>query len=346
MQRGALVAAVFFCVPTAHAAPGWAVLDLPSGGRATRYLPTGVSPDDPAPLVIFLHGAGGQPEHYHAHVDGQAEALDVVLLLPESAGTGWSGVDVGSIVEGLDAVEAELTIDDRRIYLAGHSAGGAFAYLLAYDGSEGFAAVFSMSAPFYGVAGVSDPMHTAPIRMYYGADDPNYTGGSATMLEAQWTQLGVPYETDVQEGHGHSTWPPSSIQAGFEFLLSVQYPGSDPEPEPEPEPGETSGETGDGGLDSETDSGTDSRGSVGTGELDDGGDDTGGDPSLPGAGNDHADRSSGSDGCGCSTERSLRWWGTSWLILLLPLARRGSSPRTARTRSIAAGNASRGCRRM
>ena len=311
---------MLFCVPTAHAAPGWAVLDLPGGGRATRYWPTSVSPDDPAPLVIFLHGAGGVPEHYHAHLDGHAEALDIVLLLPESAGVGWSGVDVGSIVEGLDAVEAELTIDDRRIYLAGHSAGGAFAYLLAYEGSEGFAAVFSMSAPFYGIGGISDPMHTAPIRMYYGADDPNYTGGSATMLEAQWTQLGVPYELDVQDGHGHSTWPPSSIHAGFEFLLSVQYPGSDPEPEPEPEPepGETSG-TGDGGAEPETES----RGSVGTGESDDAGDETGGDPSLPGAG-DHTEPSSGSEGCGCSTERPVRWWGASWLMLLLPLARRRS----------------------
>lgn len=322
LQRLMVSTAALFWAPIVHAAPGWADLDLPGGGRATRYLPMGVSPDDAAPLVIFLHGAGGMPEHYHDHLEGHADALDVVLLLPESAGQGWGGADTTTIVQGLDAVEDELMIDDRRIYLAGHSAGGAFAYLLAYEGAEGFAAVFSMSAPFYSVSSISDPMHTAPIRMYYGADDPNYTGGAAAMLEGQWTQLGISHETDVQPGYGHSTWPSSSILAGFEFLLSVEYPGGEPDPDPDPEPdpepepepdtetmrAET--ESGDEAADADsTSSGGDSRGSGEEGEG------TGG-PSLPGEDDDRESTQS----CACTSSPSGPRGALSLGLALLVIA--------------------------
>lgn len=205
---------------------GWHSYDLGSGRRATRFLPSAVRPCDPLPIVVFLHGAGGMPESYHSHLDAHAETLGIVLLLPPASGAGWNGADTPTIDAALGAVAADgIRIDERRTYLAGHSAGGAFSYLLAYGAASGFAAVFSMSAPFYRVDGpLSDPMHRAPIHMYYGADDPNFVGGSASMLQAQWTRLGLTHATDVQRGFGHSSWPPSSIRAGLDFLLANSYP--------------------------------------------------------------------------------------------------------------------------
>lgn len=236
--------AVLAPAAAAAQARGWTELSLGGGARATRYLPVGVELCAPAPLAVFLHGAGGTPEAYHGHLEAHAEALGLVLVLPQAAGAGWGGGDVSAIVASMDAVRAELRVDERRIYLAGHSAGGAFAYLLAYEGSEGIAAVFSMSAPYYAIGARSDPSHAAPIRMYYGADDPNYTGGSAAALEAQWVSLGVPYATDVQPGYGHSTWPPASIRAGLESLLAVRYPGA---PTPSTCPDADAGVPGDAG---------------------------------------------------------------------------------------------------
>lgn len=207
-------------------APGWRTLDLGGGLRATRYLPTSVRPCDALPLMLFLHGAGGTPEGYHATLEGDAEALGVVLLLPQATGAGWSDADVPTVAAALDAVRAELNVDETRTYFAGHSAGGAFAYLLAYEGTTGIAAVFTMAAPFYAVTALADPTYAAPIHMYYGADDPNYTGGSASRLQAQWMRFSVPQETDLQVGYGHSSWPPTSIRAGFDFLLAHRYPGT------------------------------------------------------------------------------------------------------------------------
>lgn len=216
---------VALCAPAAAQEPGWRELELGGDARATRYLPSSVRACDALPLLLFLHGAGGTPEAYHSHLQAAAETHGLVLLLPQASGAGWSGADTGTINAALGAVAAELTIDVTRTYIGGHSAGGAFAYLLGY-GSMGFAAIFSMSAPFYMVGSVADPAHRAPIRMYYGADDANYTGGSAAALEAQWTRLGVAFETDVQVGFGHSTWPPSSIAAGLASLLARRYPGA------------------------------------------------------------------------------------------------------------------------
>jgi len=218
----------FALASSAAAQVGWRTLDLGGGRRATRYLPASVRPCDPLPLMLFLHGAGGMPENYHPVLEGDAEALGVVLLLPQASGAGWSGADGPTLNAALDAISAEVNVDGTRTYFAGHSAGGAWAYILTYESATGVAGVFAMSAPAYPISGVSDPAYRAPIHMYYGADDPNYTGGSAATLQAQWTRLSVPQATDVQAGFGHSTWPASSIRAGFDFLLTHRYPGAPP----------------------------------------------------------------------------------------------------------------------
>ena len=230
----ALVAslAIVVCSPVlasrAAAQAGWRELDLGGGHRATRFLPSGVRTCDPLPTLVFLHGAGGTPEAYAPHLEPHAEAMGLVLLLPQSSGSsGWSGSDAAILNDALDALALELLVDDTRTYLGGHSAGGAFSYLLTYD-STGIAAVFSMSAPFYMVSALGEPSYPAPIRMYYGDTDPNYTGGSATRLEAQWDRLGVPHETDVQAGYAHSSWPPTSIESGLAFLLRHRHPGASP----------------------------------------------------------------------------------------------------------------------
>lgn len=222
-----LVVAVAAPRPVRAQTPGWTDLDLGAGHRARRYLPTSVRACDPLPLFLFLHGAGGTPEAYEPHLTADAEALGVVLVLPLSTSAGWSDADVPVINAALDAVGAELFVDDTRTYIGGHSAGGAFAYLLGYGGT-GVAAVFTMSAPYYGVSSVVEPTYHAPIHMYYGDMDPNYTGGSAAALERQWASLGVPHETDVEAGYGHSTWPASSIRMGYDFLLAQRYPGTPP----------------------------------------------------------------------------------------------------------------------
>jgi acetyl esterase/lipase len=208
----------------AQPAPGWRRVEVPAtGAYFWRYVPEGYDAAKPAPLVLFFHGAGTVPDGYRSFVAGAADKAGLVVAMPRSAGVGWgTGADERTVAETLRLVVEELPVDERRISLAGHSAGGAWAYLLAYAGRE-YSAVFTLAAPFYPVASLADASYKPPIRMYYGTTDLNYTGAYPS-LKSQWDRLGVAREEDVQAGYGHNTWPNASMAAGFAFLARQSRP--------------------------------------------------------------------------------------------------------------------------
>lgn len=213
---------------TAAGLPGWQRVELPeSGSYFLRYIPPGAP--NPAPAVIFLHGSGAFPEQYRPYLDEAADEAGLVVILPKSsANQGWgTGQDTRIVDESLRAVRAELPLDPRRISIGGHSAGGAWAYLLAYGTRSGYSAVFSMAARYYPVDAVADPAYKAPIRMYYGANDPNHAFSPA--LKQQWARLGVPWEEEVLPGFGHGNLPAQAVENGFRFLAGKSYPAEEGE---------------------------------------------------------------------------------------------------------------------
>ncbi|MES1244815.1 MAG: alpha/beta hydrolase [Acidobacteriota bacterium] len=205
---------------------GWTRIDLPSGSYLWRYLPPGLDISHKMPAVLFLHGSGGIPDKYRAFVSGAADRAGLVAILPKSStDLGWgNAADERIVAESLAAVRAELPIDPRRVSIGGHSAGGAWAYLLAYTTKSGYSAVFSMAARFYQIDALADPSYKVPIRLYYGTLDPNYTGGSYEALKGQWGRLGVPWEDEIQPGYGHNNLPTLSMANGFLFLASKTHP--------------------------------------------------------------------------------------------------------------------------
>ena len=226
----ALLALPAAAVPT----PGWEREDLSTGSYVWWYVPYSLearlAAGSPLPVALFFHGAGGRPEGYRLVVQAAAEAAEVVVAMPRSSGLGWgTESDALAVAETLERLRAALPVDPRRVAVAGHSAGGAYAYLLAYTEVSRYSGVFALAAPFYPVAAVADPHYTAPLRMYYGTTDPNFTGGAAAQLRQQWQRLGVPFEEDVQAGFGHSSWPDSSLAEGFRFLARQAYAGALPE---------------------------------------------------------------------------------------------------------------------
>jgi pimeloyl-ACP methyl ester carboxylesterase len=173
-------------------------------------------------VVVFLHGSGALPEQWQALLAPVAEEAGTVLLLPKSqSNLGFGpGDDARTIDEALALVAGELAVDGRRTYLAGHSSGGACAAVLAYASRRPVAGVFVLGAPYRVVVSRADLDYAPPIRMYYGDSDPNYLGLHHLALEQQWDRLGVPWELTVGAGHGHSSWPPTTLPDGFAFLLA------------------------------------------------------------------------------------------------------------------------------
>lgn len=211
-------------------APGWRRVDIAAtGSYFFRYVPASLDTDRPAPVVLFFHGSGSKPFSYQGSVQDAAERAGCVVALPKSdSDQGWgTGDDAQTVSETLRLLREEMTVDPARISVAGHSAGGAYAYLLAYTTRSQYSAVFSLAARYYPVSAVADPAYKAPIHMFYGTADPNYSGSYNT-LKLQWNRLGVSSEEDIRPGLGHSDMPADAMAAGFLFLVGKSYPLSGP----------------------------------------------------------------------------------------------------------------------
>ena len=209
-------------------APGWRWIEITAAGsHLWRYVPQSLDRTRPAPVVLFFHGSGSRPSPYRPYVEKAAEKARCVVVMPKSSSDlGWGiGQDELIVSESLRLIREELPVDPQHIAVGGHSAGGAWAYLLAYATRSGYSAVFSLAARFYAVDEVADPNYKAPIRMFYGTTDPNYIGSYAA-LKQQWERLGVPWEEDIQPGLGHGDLPEASMEQGFLFLVSKSYPAA------------------------------------------------------------------------------------------------------------------------
>ncbi len=210
---------------------GWTPIDLPgSASYALLYVPPGLERSVPAPLVLFLHGAGSSPQQWRSELADPADAAGVAVIAPRSKGLGWEVAgDADVIAEALAAARERVLVDPRRIAVAGHSAGAAaavrFAYGLLHGQPPRWSGVFILSSPSASVGAVQDSAYTPPLRQYYGVDDPNYRNGARDFLRAQWLRLGVPFEEQIEPGYGHASWPPSTLPDGFAFLARQIYPG-------------------------------------------------------------------------------------------------------------------------
>jgi polyhydroxybutyrate depolymerase len=138
------------------------LLRLPEGARAE----TGV----PQPLVLVLHGGGGNAENAEAMTGFTALARreGFVVVYPEGTGARagrlltWNarhccgpamqrGVDdVGFIRALIDQLVAERVVDPRRVYVTGLSNGGMMAHRLGIELADRLAAVAPVIATLFG----------------------------------------------------------------------------------------------------------------------------------------------------------------------------------------------------
>lgn len=122
------------------------------------FVSTKVNKDEKSPLVIYLHGLGTPPATFLRRVAGAAQDAGYIVATPMGYNLqGWYGANgpgggrgtqrnVGELSEKdvmyvLERMRQEFNIDDRRIYLAGQSMGGAGALFLGARHRERWAAV-------------------------------------------------------------------------------------------------------------------------------------------------------------------------------------------------------------
>lgn len=117
--------------------PGLHSLGLDARRDALLYVPTSYNPARPAPLVLALHGAGGDAENGLWPLRDLADEGGFLLLSPWSRGRTWDvilgeyGPDVEHINNALGHVFARYAVDATRLAVSGFSDGASYALSLA-----------------------------------------------------------------------------------------------------------------------------------------------------------------------------------------------------------------------
>lgn len=158
------------------------------------YLPTGYSPDQPAPSVTTFHGLGGNAwlQLVTTGVIESANAHGYVVIAPDAIGGRWqlptgegSGAEALASPENayLDAVLADVDsvacVDPARRYAAGMSLGSAMIFVEACLPNRRFAAFGGVGASVY--RPICNAAPPAPIIYFHGTADQvvPYNGGDA-----------------------------------------------------------------------------------------------------------------------------------------------------------------------
>ena len=174
--------------------------DLASARRHVLHLPAGLG-DEPAPLLVMLHGGTQSAADFAAgtRMNEHADRHGMVVAYPEQSrdanpGGYWNWFSPGD--QGRDAGEPaiiaaitrqvmrEVTVDPARVYVAGLSAGGAMAVVMAATHPDLYAAAAVHSGLGYRAArdvgsafsamrdgGSPEPMGTVPLLVVHGDAD-------------------------------------------------------------------------------------------------------------------------------------------------------------------------------
>ncbi|MBW3572638.1 MAG: phospholipase [Gemmatimonadetes bacterium] len=208
-------------VPSEPAGPGLHRLGLGGGRDALLYVPAGLAPERPAPLVLMLHGAGGDGRNALGLMRAIADEAGVLLLAPDSRGRTWDvilgayGPDVAFLDRALAAVFDRCAVDAERVAIGGFSDGASYALSLGVANGELFTHVLAFSPGF-----MAPPAQRGAPRIYvsHGTED-------AVLPIDRCSRHVVPrleaagYHVVYREFNGPHTVPPDVARQAVDWLL-------------------------------------------------------------------------------------------------------------------------------
>ena len=170
------------------------------------FVPSAAADGKPVPLVIALHGHGATWESWFkgTKVCEWAEKEGYAVLCPHGRGNYfYLGIGETDVWEALADVRKNLSIDDDRIYLIGHSMGGWGTWNIAASRPDVFAAIVPMSswAPLELLENVQ---YLNPL-IIHGDNDPAVDVQRSRDADATLTKLGIAHRYIELPGVGHES---------------------------------------------------------------------------------------------------------------------------------------------
>jgi len=185
-------------------------------GDIPLHVPANFASNTPAPLVILLHGYGSSGEQQEGYMKFSELVDRYGFLLATPDGTQeaggrnsrfWNASDAccnffGSdlddsayVLSIINTVKASYPVDERRVYLIGHSNGGFMSYKAAHDHSDVIAGIASLAGAeaTQPLPAPANPVHILQIHgtldgtiAYEGGDIQGTRYPSAVETVARW----------------------------------------------------------------------------------------------------------------------------------------------------------------
>jgi phospholipase/carboxylesterase len=169
------------------------------------------------PLIVILHGAGGDANQALRYLDSYTDDLGSLLLAVKSHGGTWDAIrgGFGTDVAALDAALAEVfdrfQVDGERVAIAGFSDGATYALSLGIINGDLFTEIIAFSPGFI-ISSARKPLGAPRIFISHGVEDP-------VLPISQTSRQFIPllrkagYEVDYREFNGGHTIPSAMAQA-------------------------------------------------------------------------------------------------------------------------------------
>ena len=179
------------------------------------FIPPAYNPANSYPLVVWLHGAGSigndnlkqissaSLRGTHTWTTRQVQATHPAFVLAPQ-GRSWSNPELELVVEIIDSLKNEFSIDSARFYVAGQSMGGHGTWSIITMHPDLFAAAIPLCG--WGEPARADRIAKIPIWAFHGDVDTNVSvTESRRMIEAVRKAGGNPRYTEYK-GVGHEVW--------------------------------------------------------------------------------------------------------------------------------------------
>jgi len=220
-------------------------LTMTSQGKLRKYrlhVPASYSGKKAVPLVLILHGRGGQGAPFEATsgMSGVSDQKGFIVVYPSAIGAppawktdwDWSNAgtnDVRFIRELIDKIESKYKIDKKRVFCAGFSSGGIMCHQLGASLSNRFAAIGVVEGTIGAKKdGVTNeiPAPSGPVAaiMFHGKRDHtvSYEEGPVPQYP-DWTFLSIHESVDFWVQHDGCATNPTQITSDGGHTVRYRY---------------------------------------------------------------------------------------------------------------------------
>jgi poly(3-hydroxybutyrate) depolymerase len=211
-RAGRLAALLILAWPLAASAASIEQRTVVSRGKKRTYAfyaPANVQPDTRAPLLVLIHGSTSNGRQIMENWTAMADTRGILLAAPDATDNSrWASPQDGPLFlkDVVDDVATRWTINGRRIYMFGHSAGANFALQMAILESEFFAAAAihagAVSSDYFSI--FDHATRKIPLAIYCGTKDQFYPIDVVRAVVEALKTRGFSVVYREMPGHDHS----------------------------------------------------------------------------------------------------------------------------------------------